>query len=598
MSLVWLAFLWNLGSTGLVDETEPLFAEAARQMTVTGDWITPYFNGETRFDKPILIYWCMAVFYQWIGVNEWAVRLPSALSAIALTGLGFYTLRYFGFASPTAANSETKNSQRQLWLSAWLGAALMAINLETMVWGRTGVSDMLLSSCMGMALFCFFLGYAEEGKRKKQRGKSKEEKFNYVKSLFLIANGWYLAFYIFLSLAVLTKGPVGFVLLGLIIVTFLFYVGKFKEVFGEMGAIAGGFIFLLLTCPWYILVILKNGQDYINSFFGYHNFDRFTEVVNGHTEPWYFYFLVLLVGFIPWSVYLPLAIARLRFWRRSFWCKQSRSAQLGLFAFFWFIVVFVFFTIAVTKLPSYILPLFPAASILVALLWSEEITAPSSQNLTEIDRPKKKKNYSLFISIIFNILLLIILAVTIAYSPNLVGYDPAAPNLSEVLARSGLPWRGGIIWGVTALALIYLIKVRYRWQWIIAVNLAGFFAFIIFVTTPAFFLVDKYRQLPLRELSTLIDRVQKPDEQLLMVGFKKPSIVFYTQRRVMFFNYPEKAIEYLQEITQNKLSPSSVLIISQNRYLKKIDLESAQERRWENGSYKLIRVDPEKIKNK
>jgi hypothetical protein len=87
-----LAFLWNLGATNLVDETEPLFAEASRQMTITGDWITPYFNEQTRFDKPPLIYWTQAIAYLLIGVNEWAVRLPSALSAIGLMGLLFYTL--------------------------------------------------------------------------------------------------------------------------------------------------------------------------------------------------------------------------------------------------------------------------------------------------------------------------------------------------------------------------------------------------------------------------------------------------------------------------------------------------------------------------
>src|SRR6476469_9463474 len=91
-AIAWVGFLWNLGNIGLVDETEPLFAEAARQMTVTGDWITPYFNGATRFDKPPLIYWLMALAYRTLGVNEWAVRLPSALCAIGLTCLGFYTL--------------------------------------------------------------------------------------------------------------------------------------------------------------------------------------------------------------------------------------------------------------------------------------------------------------------------------------------------------------------------------------------------------------------------------------------------------------------------------------------------------------------------
>ena len=96
MAINFVAFLWHLGSTSLVDETEPLFAEAARQMSVTNDWITPYFNGVTRFDKPPLIYWLMAIAFKLIGVNEWAVRLPSALSAIALTVMGFVTLQRFG----------------------------------------------------------------------------------------------------------------------------------------------------------------------------------------------------------------------------------------------------------------------------------------------------------------------------------------------------------------------------------------------------------------------------------------------------------------------------------------------------------------------
>lgn len=148
----WFAFIWKLGAIGLVDETEPLFAEAARQMTVTGDWITPYFNGETRFDKPPLIYWLMAIAYQTIGVNELAARLPSALAAIALMGLGFYTLRRFGFPSPAMAKPDASDGvarsqvNQSLWWSAWIGSALIALNPETLVWARTGVSDMLLLS--------------------------------------------------------------------------------------------------------------------------------------------------------------------------------------------------------------------------------------------------------------------------------------------------------------------------------------------------------------------------------------------------------------------------------------------------------------------
>src|SRR4028118_1348782 len=112
VSLSWVlllcgvAFCWHLGSIGLVDETEPLFAEASRQMVETGDWVTPYYNGNTRFDKPPLVYWLMAIGYQTIGVNEWAVRLPSAVAATLLTIFGFLTLRKFGYVQPADALHE------------------------------------------------------------------------------------------------------------------------------------------------------------------------------------------------------------------------------------------------------------------------------------------------------------------------------------------------------------------------------------------------------------------------------------------------------------------------------------------------------------
>ncbi|MBW4430448.1 MAG: glycosyltransferase family 39 protein [Pelatocladus maniniholoensis HA4357-MV3] len=172
--IAWVAFFWHLGSIGLVDETEPLFAEASRQMIVIGDWITPYFNGETRFDKPILIYWCQALAYLIFGVNELAVRIPSALAALGLICLLFWTLQ-----------SVQITPQRQP-LTAPLGAAIMAFNPETIVWARTGVSDILLTSCMASALLCFFLGYAQPLKP-------------------VVQARWFLACYVLIALAVLTK---------------------------------------------------------------------------------------------------------------------------------------------------------------------------------------------------------------------------------------------------------------------------------------------------------------------------------------------------------------------------------------------------------
>jgi 4-amino-4-deoxy-L-arabinose transferase-like glycosyltransferase len=569
-----VAFLWQLGTIGLVDETEPLFAEAARQMTVTGNWITPYFNGETRFDKPPLIYWLMTIGFHVIGTNEWAVRLPSAIAAIVLMVGNFVTLQHFGYAiSPTAKNTTNSKNRVQLWLAATISTALLALNILSIVWGRTGVSDMLLSGCMGTALFCFFWGYvAAENPRQ---------------SHSWLPNGWYLAFYILIALAVLTKGPIGLVVPGGIIGCFAIYIGKFKAIWREMQPIKGLFLILLLTVPWYVLVILENGQTYIDSFFGYHNFQRFTEVVNGHDAPWYFYFLIVFGLFAPWSVYLPVALSRVAVWRRKFWQYQPRRAQLGVFACWWFIFIFGFFSISVTKLPSYVLPLIPAAAILVALLWSEAL---SDRATPQIDR-------GLSISMAIHCGLLVVLALVFWYSPEFVGKDPVVPNLGDKVAASGLPWRGMMVWGIVAISSIFCwLKVATR-KWFIWLNIIGFVAFIGFVLHPTYFWLDRLRQLPLRELASEIVELQQPDREVWMLGFNKPSLVFYTRRSIDFFKNRDKLNEYFQQDPDLATKDNSVLIVSRNRDLKKIGLypEDYQELDY-RGVYKLVRTSIAQIK--
>ncbi|MGB3402803.1 MAG: glycosyltransferase family 39 protein [Microcoleaceae cyanobacterium] len=569
-----LVFLWNLGSVGLVDETEPLFAEAARQMTITGNWITPYFNQDTRFDKPPLVYWLMAVGYQLLGVNEWAVRLPSAMAAILLTVAVFLVLRFFGFLPGYSANKT-----QQLWLSAWIGAALAALNLETIVWARQGVSDMLLNGCMGTGLICFFWGYAASEKAPQPPR--------------LIPHIGYLLFYILTALAVLTKGPVGLVLPGIIILSFLLYLNQLKVVIQESNLLLGSFIFSAITIPWFVLVTLENGNTYINSFFGYHNVERFTQVVNGHSAPWYFYFLVILIGFLPWSIYLPISIHRLQFWRRSFWINQNRSTQLGLFAFFWFVSIFIFFSISVTKLPSYVLPLMPAAAILVALFWSNLILS------------KPSINKGIFWSIIFNIIILVSIAIFCFYSPRLISTDPAIVNLPEAIAKSNLPEIAGLIWLTTALAIAFTIFIKKRINWIININVIGFIAFFIFVINPALFFIDDIRQLPLRQLSLQIPQVQQPHEQIIMIGFKKPSVVFYSQQPVEylttrnFLKPNNQPIEYLKDAVLNSPQTFNALVMSRQKDLNKIGLQSQDYQVInQQGSYILVRIDKRMILNR
>ncbi len=585
LSIGWLAFLWNLGSTGLVDETEPLFAEAARQMTVTGDWITPYFNGVTRFDKPPLIYWLMAIGYQILGVNEWAVRLPSALSAIGLMCLGFYTLRYF---SGDPAREEAERMPASLrakpltppplkpWLSACLGAALIAFNPLTIAWGRTGVSDMLLTGCTDSALLAFFIGYAQPARPAAQAR-------------------WYLAFYLLVALAALTKGPVGVLLPVLIIGSFLLYLGNGRQVLREMRPILGVPVVLAIALPWYILVTLANGQAYINSFFGYHNLERFTSVVNNHSAPWYFYFLVVLLGFAPWSIFLPVAIARLRFWERSRWIASPRSHQLGLFALFWFAGIFGFFTIAVTKLPSYVLPLIPAAAILVALLGSDIITQKTQSN-----KPNKKIfSFDFWLATLawVNVGFWGVVAVAFFSGPLWLKevQDPAIPNLSEAIGKSGkLVW-GGLVWAIAAVAGAVALVAR-RQRWLLGVNLLGFAAFLIVAVMPAYFLIDHYRQLPLRQLAHTVVQFKQPGEELVMLGFQKPSLVFYTKQPVTFYLLPQDGIKYIKQRAEAQPNPSSVLMLGYPSKFEEAGLLPSQYQILDKaGAYQLVRVSKQVV---
>ena len=497
---LFVAFFWQLGSIGLVDETEPLFAEASRQMYITGDWITPYFNGATRFDKPPLVYWGMALCFHLFGVGEWGVRLPSALAAAGLTGFSFYTLQRFG----DAGGVDTANKNRAFLLAAVVGSVAMALNPQTIVWARTGVSDMLLSGCMGAALLCFFWGYAQHSR-------------------------WYYGFYLFIALAVLDKGPVGMVIPGLIVTVFAIYLGQVRSLLKEIKLLRGSLLALLIMVPWFIAIIAIHGQTYIDSFFGYHNYERFTDVVNGHAAPWYFYFAVVAVGFLPWSPGLPFAMVRLRPWSIGYWRRQPRANQLGLFALIWFLAIFCFFTAAVTKLPSYVLPLLPAAAIMVGQLWAG---------------PRQR---GMWLSAVLSIFFFAILSVASYLTPNWIGGDPVMPDFPELVSESQAMLHGAIVWAVATVTGIGLLLLRrVRWVWVVS-----FIAFLVFTGVsilPVAAIADSQRQLPLRQLAKTIETVQQPNETIAMVGFMKPSLVFYTQQPVLYAYNPDS--EQLQATGQ------------------------------------------------
>ncbi|MBG1270952.1 glycosyltransferase, partial [Nostoc sp. WHI] len=422
-----------------------------------------------------------------------------------------------------------------------------------------------------------------------QGGQDETRKITMPHALF--PNKWYLAFYVLIAGAILTKGPVGIVLPGLIVAAFLLYLGKLREVLREMRLLVGILIIIGLSVPWYALVIWRNGWNYINAFFGYHNLERFTEVVNGHSAPWYFYFLIVLVGFAPYSIYLPVAIVRLKFWQRSHWRSLERFEQFGLFAWFWFASIFGFFSIAVTKLPSYVLPLMPAAAILVALLWSDLFQDTETKRTIPVSSP------FLRVSGWMNVAFLSLLAAGLFNITQILGTDPAIPNLHELIQQSGLPVIGGTIWLVCAVLVGALVLSR-RWDYSISINLLGFVAFLIFVLSPASFLIDRERQLPLRELSAVILEAKQPNEELIMLGFKKPSVVFYSHIRVNYLRFTKEAVEHIQNQAAKGLQPPSLLLLAEQKKFLQMDLQPDDYKSLSTkGAYNLIRVPFKKRKN-
>ncbi len=203
----------------------------------------------------------------------------------------------------------------------------------------------------------------------------------------------------------------------------------------------------------------------------------------------------------------------------------------------------------------------PAAAILIALLWSDLLGC----NI------KKAPPTGLRISGWVNVAFASTIAVAMFYLPKIIGNDSAAPNFRQLLQQSGLTVVGGIIWLLCAILLCFLL-LRQHWVALIGVNLTTFTAFLLLVLTPALFIMDSERQLPLRKLAAIAVENQQPQEELIMIGFKKPTVTFYTQRTVNYIKLNETASDYIQNQAVKK-PQSSVMVLAQPKKFPQIGLK-------------------------
>jgi 4-amino-4-deoxy-L-arabinose transferase-like glycosyltransferase len=310
----------RLGFVTLFDVDEAVFSTATKEMVQTGNLITPTYNGENRYDKPILFYWLMAASYEVFGINNFAARFPSALSAVCLALALFLFVR--------RSHGEKR---------AFYAALSFVLSSYFLIYSRAAVTDMSLTLFISISLFSFYLSTVCRS------------------SAPVKASRYLCGFYAFSALAFLTKGLIGIVFPFGIALIYLYAVegkGGLRKIITVKGIV----IFLILSAPWYSAQVFINGREFIDQFFIKHHFKRFAGVVSGHSGPIYYYIPALLIGLFPWVAFLPSGI-------RAVFREKDR---LNMFAFIWAAFIVAFFSLSTTKLPNYILPAVPAAVILIA----------------------------------------------------------------------------------------------------------------------------------------------------------------------------------------------------------------------------------------
>ena len=349
----------------LWDEDEPRFAVIARTMVETGDWVVPVFNGTLAVDKPVLMHWAMAACMSVFGVNEFACRLPSMIAALA-TALALLRLGTRLFDSPTGVVAAL----------AWLGSLLVGIE------SHAATPDAIL-----VALCTWATVLAAEviaGRATVEPPGAAADSLPRMTVARAAGIG------LLLGLAVVCKGPIGFVGPLAVIVPWAWWVAVDRRLpampagpwFRRCCAAALPAVFdvirslrpIVLTAgmlaaatPWYVAVWQRTDGVWIEGFFFVHNVGRFMAPMERHSGNVLFHPLTMLVLFYPWSCFLPLAVvlAAWRTWKRT--VPVAAVHALGLLLV-WLAVWVGGFSAAATKLPNYILPAYPAAAVLVAVV--------------------------------------------------------------------------------------------------------------------------------------------------------------------------------------------------------------------------------------
>ena len=333
-------FFYGLASFGLIGADEPRYAQVAREMLAAHDWITPILGGKPWLEKPPLYYWQAMLAYAAFGASDWSARVPSAADASLMVAAIYLFLR------------------RQCSGFALDGALMTASAAGVIGFARAASMDMPLAASFTIALLAWYR-WRDSGRR-----------------LHLAL------FYLFLGLGVLAKGPIAPFLAAAIIVIFCLAMRDARLIWQTLW-FPGILLFCAVALPWYIAVEVRN-PEFFRVFILEHNFARFGTNLYHHKEAFWYYLPVVLMGTVPWTIFIVGALVdHLRAWWASGGRLSSEDA-LGAFLVIWLGVPVVFFSISQSKLPGYILPALPAATLLLCVYLQEHATANAGPGILRI----------------------------------------------------------------------------------------------------------------------------------------------------------------------------------------------------------------------
>ena len=360
-----LTFFVGLGRPAISDSDEAFYAQAAREMVESGDWITPHYNRQYRFEKPVLFYWLAAVAYLVIGVGELAARVPSALAGLVLALTTYACARRW--------YDET---------TALLGGAITATSFGYIAVAHQALPDLALACFITIGTWAALVALVAPRPPGRDPGRRR----------WLVLTG------VALAGAFLTKGPVGVALPAMVVAPLAGW-RCFRETRSRAGDPPAPLrrlvwdvclltsVCLVLTVPWFAAMTATHGTAYLDRFFIAENMLRFaTDRYNAPRPVWY-YIPIVVGGLLPWS---PLMLLWGRSIRRRL-TRARRVAPVEVWLGVWALTPLLFYSVSIGKQPRYILPVLPPLAVLIARAVSQRLDRAEQTAEQTLDRPARDR---------------------------------------------------------------------------------------------------------------------------------------------------------------------------------------------------------------